>query len=114
MRVHAVKRSATLSALVSLALVASAFFAFAPAASADYGDCPSQKICLWAGPTYGGQRAFFDASDTGWKSLANIDPRSVRNNTSNRHVYFPEWGATWGPGQSQNNLLPYWGWVYIY
>lgn len=51
-------------------------------------DCPSGKICLWAGPTFGGQQSFWSASETGCHALENIDPQSVFNNTSNRTAVF--------------------------
>jgi hypothetical protein len=75
--------------LVALVVLAGAFFALAPKASAgttDKSDCPSGKICLWAGPTFGGQQSFWNASETGCHALANINPQSAYNNTSNRHA----------------------------
>jgi hypothetical protein len=83
------RRNVSLSALVALVVLASAFLALASKASASTtvkSDCPAGKICLWAGPTFGGQQSFWNASETGCHALANIDPQSAYNHTSNRHA----------------------------
>lgn len=82
-------RNVFLGALIALVLLSGVLLALAPKASAVTNDCPSQKICLWAGQTFGGQQSFWNAWETGCHGLENIDPWSIRNNTSNREVYSP-------------------------
>lgn len=82
-------RQAILGGLIALVLLGTVLLALAPKASANTSDCPSQKICLWAGQTFGGQQSFWNAWETGCHGLENIDPMSIRNNTSNREVYSP-------------------------
>lgn len=100
-------RNLLLSGLVALALLASSFLMFAPnAAALDKSDCPSGKICLWAGPTFGGQQSFWNAWETGCHALANIDPRSAFNNTGNRIAQFTGgqfYSLLW-PSDSFSNL----------
>jgi len=97
-----------MSALVALVLMAGVLLSLAPKASAVTSDCPSGKICLWAGQTFGGQQSFWNAWETGCHALANIDPRSVRNNTGNRTAWLPGWGAV-GPGVEVATANPYTG-----
>jgi hypothetical protein len=80
------RRRGFLGLLVAMIAVSGTLLALAPAASADKSDCPAGKICLWSGPTFGGQRSFWDASETGCHALENIDPQSAYNHTSNRHL----------------------------
>jgi hypothetical protein len=88
--IHAGTRKTVLSALVALAVLASTLLSFAPPASANREDCPAGSVCLWSGPTYGGQQAFFNGEDTGWHTLSNIDPESGWNHTGNHNVIFQE------------------------
>lgn len=101
-------RSVFLSALVGLVVLAGTFFAAAAQASAvgprNKSDCPNNTACLWEGPTFGGNRAFFAASDGGCHSLANINPRSAYNNTNNRILNFPTGVFVLFPLQSFSNL----------
>lgn len=95
-------RSVFLSVLVALLMLASAFLALAPEVSAgttDKSDCPAGKICLWSGPTFGGQQSFWNGSETGCHALENIDPQSVYNHTGNHNATFPGLG-TIVPGSS--------------
>jgi hypothetical protein len=50
-------------------------------------DCPLGKACLWEGPTYGGNRAFF-SEEKGCHSLANITPHSWYNHMSGGFMAF--------------------------
>lgn len=93
--------------MVALVLFAIAYLALAPHASANTTDCPSGKICLWSGPTFGGEKSFWNASETGCHALEGIDPQSLRNNTTNREVYSPvnvlagleyQWFSPYGGG----------------
>lgn len=72
--------------MVAFAAVASMFLALAPHALAEKSECPSGYVCLWSGPTFGGERAFFPGGETGVHTLANIDPRSGWNHTGNKIV----------------------------
>jgi hypothetical protein len=104
-----VARKVSLSALVALVLLAGALFVAVPKASANRSDCPSNYVCFWAGQTYGSEpRAFFHASDTGYKPLNNINPGSIFNNTSNRIVSLDQWpySVLW-PQESVPNLGAY-------
>lgn len=107
------RRSVLVGVLIALIGLASALFAPAPSADAsalDKSDCPSGKICLWSGPTYGGQQSFWNAWETGCHGLENIDPTSAYNNTNNRNATFPGvLGSPLGPGQSFQFLNPYTG-----
>jgi len=85
-----------------LAVMIGTFFTLAPKASAATEDCPAGKICLWAGKTFGGQQAFFDGSETGCKSLSNIDPGSMRNHTGNHTATFFPGPVAIGPGLEFN------------
>lgn len=101
-------RNVFLSGLIALALLASAALTLAPQASADKSDCPSQKICLWSGQTYGGQQSFWNAWETGCHGLENIDPTSAYNNTNNRSATFSGLlGSPLGPGKSISFLDPW-------
>lgn len=51
-------------------------------------DCPAGKICLWSGPTFGGQQSFWNGSETGCHALESIDPESVYNHTGNHTAVF--------------------------
>jgi hypothetical protein len=99
-------RNIALAGLISLLLLGLILLASAPKASANTGDCPSGKICLWAGQTFGGQQSFWNAWETGCHALENIDPTSIRNNTNNREVYSP---VTVGPGLEYQWFSPYGG-----
>jgi hypothetical protein len=84
-------RNVFLGALIALVMLASALLTIAPKASAeitDKSDCPNGKVCLWSGPTFGGQQSFWNAWETGYHGLENIDPQSVYNRTSNRVAVF--------------------------
>lgn len=78
-----------LSGLIALALFSCALLAQPPKSFAVTSDCPAGKICLWSGPTFGGDRSFWEASQTGCHALENIDPTSMRNNTDNRLATLP-------------------------
>jgi hypothetical protein len=93
--VRLVKTNLLASALIAVAVVTGALLALAPKASAVKSDCPFGYVCLWSGPTYGGSAAFFQGSELGVKSLANIDPRSAWNHTANKIV-----GVTGGSFES--------------
>lgn len=97
--------------LVALAMLAGAFLALAPTASAAKSECPGQTICLLSGPNFGGQRSFWHASDVGCHALENIDPESVFNNTVNRKARFFGFlgGPVIKPGSSFIFLDPYTG-----
>ena len=86
MNVEISTKTVLMSALSALAVLVVAFLAMAPKASAVKSDCPAGYVCLWSGPTYGGQQAFFHGSELGVKGLANIDPRSGWNHTGNKIV----------------------------
>jgi len=83
--------------ILLIGLCASVYFAFIPKASAVEpfvkSDCPSGKICLWSGTTFGGQQSFWNASELGCHALENINPGSVFNNTTNRKARFPGLGT---------------------
>jgi hypothetical protein len=104
------KRNLLLSALVGLMMLVGAFFALTPEASAlEKSDCPAGYVCVWEGPTFGGNRAFFAGSETGCHGLANINPRSAFNHTGNHGAIFPGLVGL-GPGESFSNLgSPYTG-----
>ncbi len=110
--VHARPRNLFLTTMVAFVVMASALLVLAPAASANREDCPAGRICLWAGPTFGGDRAFFEGSDVGCHSLANIDPQSGWNHTGNHTAEFP-FTRTIGPGQEFHNIFPWGGNVCI-
>jgi len=80
-------RNMFLGALLALVLLASAAFALTPTASANREECPAGRLCLWSGPTFGEARAFFNESETGCHSLANIDPRSGWNRTGHTATF---------------------------
>jgi len=105
-------RSTFLSAWVALVVMVSALLVFAPTASANREDCPAGKVCLWAGPTFGGERAFFNGEETGCHPLGSIDPRSIWNHTGNHTAIFP-FSRTIRPGESFANLFPWGGEVCI-
>lgn len=99
-------------AVALLGLLVAMTFALTTDASANRSDCPSGKICLWSGPTFGEQQAFFE--DTGCKPLNNIDPRSGFNNTNNRIFSLQQWPyATIWWGESWSNGSPYTGEICI-
>jgi hypothetical protein len=79
--------------------------AISPAA---LSECPGQTICLWAGVNFNGQRSFWHASETGCHALANINPQSIFNNTSNRSALLPGWGLV-GAGVATSRGVPYTG-----
>jgi peptidase inhibitor family I36 len=83
------RRNVLLSGLITLVLFGCALLAFAPRSLAVTNDCPAGKICLWSGPTFGGDKSFWSESDTGCHALENIDPTSMRNNTDNRLATLP-------------------------
>lgn len=73
-------------------------------------DCPPGDVCVWEGPTFGGNRAFFAGSETGTHTLENITPHSAYNHTGNHTAVFPEWyfgsccpNLILSPGQSESN-----------
>lgn len=104
------RRSLLLSGLITLVLFCCALLAVAPKSFAVTSDCPAGKICLWSGPTYGGDRSFWEASQTGCHALENIDPTSVRNNTDNRLATFPGvLGSPLGHTKEFSFLNPYTG-----
>jgi hypothetical protein len=82
-------RNIVFSGLITLALAGCALLAVASSSLAVTNDCPAGKICLWSGPTYGGDRSFWNESDTGCHALESIDPTSMRNNTDNRLATLP-------------------------
>jgi hypothetical protein len=100
-------RKIFLSALLALVVLASALLVIAPKASANKEDCPAGKVCLWAGPTFGGERAFFNGEELGCHSLASINPRSAWNHTGNKKVTFPGLLVMF-PGAEFSNLEPAW------
>ena len=55
---------------------------------------------------------FFNGSETGCHSLANIDPQSIWNHTGNHTATFP-FARTISPGQSFANMFPWGGEVCI-
>lgn len=87
-------RNLYLSSLIALVVLACAALVAAPKASANKSDCPSAKICLWSGPTYGGQQSFWNGWETGYHALENIDPQSVWNHTGNHTAIF--YVGLWG------------------
>jgi hypothetical protein len=81
----------SLSGLLALVVLTSALLVGASTASAtidEKSDCPSGKICLWSGPTFGGQQSFWNGSETGCHALENIDPQSMWNHTGNHTAVF--------------------------
>jgi hypothetical protein len=52
-------------------------------------DCSPGLICLWSGPTFGGQQSFWHGYETGCHALENINPQSVFNDTENYTAEFP-------------------------
>ena len=96
-------RNVFLTALIALVVLASAFLALAPRALAAKSDCPPADVCVWAGPAFGGDRAFFAGSDTGCHALAAINPRSAFNHTGTRVAVFPGLTSLF-PGESFSNL----------
>lgn len=104
------------SGLIVLVVLTCAFLVIAPKASAgteDKSDCPAAKICLWSGPTFGGQQSFWNGYETGYHALENIDPQSVYNHTGN-HVaifYIGPFGTELGvyPGETFQFGSPYTG-----
>ena len=88
-------RRATLSLVLVLAIAGST--AFASSAVADRSECPSQELCLWDGPTYGGGRA--DFHDNNWTNLSGFDDitSSVYNNTNRWAIVAsdPNGGGSW-------------------
>jgi hypothetical protein len=105
------RRSMWLAALVALVL-SCAFSAFATKASANRSDCPPGYVCLWEGPTFGGNRAFFPWFDTGTHTLEEINPRSAFNNTGNSTVLF-QGTATLYPSYFWSERGYYTGTIYI-
>lgn len=102
------RRSIFLGALIALVVLASALWAVAPKASAgllEKSDCPAGFICVWEGPTFGGNRAFFSGSETGCHSLANIDPKSAYNHTGN-HTAILVGLTSIGPGGTVSDITP--------
>jgi hypothetical protein len=98
-------RNIFLGGLIAFFALACALLTTAPKASADKSDCPSAKICLWDGPTFGGQQSFWNGYETGCHALENIDPSSVYNNTNGHwaHFYtgpFGEIDIAVGPGKT--------------
>lgn len=79
------RHMATIVSCLTLMLVsvAAAGISAAPA-SANKSDCPEGYLCLWAGSTYGGERAQFH--DNGWQNLVefgfNNIAESYFNNTN--------------------------------
>jgi hypothetical protein len=110
MHTASVARKAILSTLVALMVLTSALLVFAPAASANREDCPLGKVCFWEGPTYGGNRAFFES--TGCYSLGNINPRSAWNHTNSR-IALLEGRPTLWPGDFFHDQPAYGGSVCI-
>jgi hypothetical protein len=109
---HLEIRNVFVFALIAFSLLVSAFLALAPKASANKSDCPVGTICFWEGPTFGGNRAFF--TTLGFKSLANINPRSAYDNTSNGTVVFSETTpVTLFAGQSYSERPFYFGTITI-
>lgn len=100
------RKNVLLSTLIALVVMAGAFLALAPEAMAERSECPAGKICLWSGPTYGGQKSFWNGYETGCHALANIDPESMWNHTGEHYATMPGLGMT-APGV-------YWGWGYPY
>jgi peptidase inhibitor family I36 len=104
-------RKAFLSALLTLVALTGVLLALSSPASANKEDCPPGKVCLWSGPTFGGEiRAFFNGEEVGCHSLENINPRSAFNHTGNHLAIFPEF-ITLGPGRSWENA-PEPGWQF--
>jgi hypothetical protein len=103
-----------LGGLIALVVLTCALLTVAPKASASVenkSDCPAGKICLWSGPTFGGQQSFWNGSETGYHALENIDPQSVYNHTGNHTAVFfigpfnVELGV--GPGETFQFGSPY-------
>lgn len=114
-QVQLARRNVLLSAAIALVVLISAFLALAPKASAVKSDCPANTLCLWSGPTFGGDKSFWPASAVGKHNLENIDPKSAWNRT-NRNVSFT--GGTFTsvlfPGNEFSNLdYGYNGHIYI-
>jgi hypothetical protein len=76
-------------------------------------DCPSQTVCLWEGPTFGGKQSFWHAYETGCHALTSINPQSLFNNTTNRTLKLPQLnqlgGNEFGPGVAYHLASPYSG-----
>jgi hypothetical protein len=99
-------RNVFLSALVALVVLAGALLVLAPTASANRSDCPLNTVCLWEGPTFGGDRAFFSENDEGCKPLNNIDPKSGYNRADSAIVSLSGglfYSVLW-PGDDFENL----------
>lgn len=99
MNLHLNRTNAFIGAAIALiGITAILILTLAPKASAVTTDCPAGYVCFWTGKQFGGQQAFFAGSETGCKSLANIDPGSMRNHTGNKSVTFFPAGTPIGPG----------------
>lgn len=97
MRAKLLAVMATVMALVGVGVLPST-------AAAEKSDCPAGYLCVWEGPTFGGNRAFFAGSETGTHTLAGIDPRSAYNHTGNHEGLFWDWYA--GPPELYMYLGP--------
>jgi hypothetical protein len=99
------RTNAVLAAFVALVVLTGAFFALAPKAFAEKSDCPAGDVCVWEGPTFGGNRAFFAGSETGCHSLANIDPKSAYNHTGNHAAILVNLAGL-APGEAISDITP--------
>jgi len=95
-------RKGSLSALMTLTILAAALFVSTPKASASFESCASTKVCLWAGENGTGEMRVFNGEDLGCKTLADIDPKSIYNHTGNKFVLVPGRGLVIGPGFAIN------------
>jgi hypothetical protein len=123
MRTKVLTLVATALAVVGIGVLPSLASAATPDANVQGGsfaasppvksECGSGSVCFWSGKTWGraecqsGQNCFsqFHANETGFHALANINPQSMWNNTTNRTavIYegiFGEVEVGIGPGES--------------
>ncbi|MDO8188562.1 peptidase inhibitor family I36 protein [Conexibacter sp. JD483] len=83
---------AALLALLLAAAVACALFVTAPKASADRADCPGHAVCIWSGPTFGGQLSWFSENDIGCHPHPDNTPIRSAFNRSTWDVRIGGWG----------------------
>jgi hypothetical protein len=107
---------AKLLAVVAAVMVVVGIGVLPSTAAANTSDCPAGFVCVWEGPTFGGQRSQWAGSETGTKTLENIDPRSAYNHTGNHTAVLNQWyegccpNLILQPGKDEGNRpTPYGG-----
>lgn len=59
-----------------------------PKAAADTGDCPAGYVCVWEGPTFGGQHKFYTGQETFCHKWVDFEGKSARNHTGEHTACF--------------------------